>query len=98
MSVNHNHYMQEALRLAEQGRYTVSPNPMVGCVIVKDNQIVGTGFHKQAGTPHAEIHALAEAKENPSPLSPCPGILNPTPKGCSVISSKLRAANSSRPA
>lgn len=54
-------YMENALKLAEQGRFTVSPNPMVGCIIVKDNQIVGTGFHERAGEPHAEIHALKEA-------------------------------------
>ena len=56
--------MSLALRLAEQGRYTVSPNPMVGCVIVKDNQIVGRGYHQRAGEPHAEIFALREAKEH----------------------------------
>ncbi|OGT35356.1 MAG: riboflavin biosynthesis protein RibD [Gammaproteobacteria bacterium RIFCSPHIGHO2_12_FULL_37_14] len=55
--------MQLALQLAEQGRFTVSPNPMVGCVIVKDNQIIGKGFHQRAGEAHAEIIALQEAGE-----------------------------------
>jgi diaminohydroxyphosphoribosylaminopyrimidine deaminase/5-amino-6-(5-phosphoribosylamino)uracil reductase len=55
--------MQQALELARLGRYTVSPNPMVGCVIVKDNQVVGTGHHQKTGEPHAEIFALQEAGE-----------------------------------
>lgn len=54
-------YMNLALKLAEYGRYTVSPNPMVGCVIVKDDVIVGKGYHQQAGGPHAEIAALQQA-------------------------------------
>lgn len=53
--------MAEALRLARLGLYSTDPNPRVGCVIVKDGQIVGRGWHKQAGTPHAEVHALNEA-------------------------------------
>lgn len=57
----HTHYMTLALSLAEQGRLTVTPNPMVGCVIVKDNHIIGTGYHQYAGKPHAEIYALNEA-------------------------------------
>ena len=54
-------YMKMALKLAEQGRGWTSPNPMVGAVIVKDDKVVGKGFHKAAGGPHAEIHALDEA-------------------------------------
>ena len=54
-------YMQRALTLAAQGLYSASPNPRVGCVIVKDQQIVGEGFHLQAGEPHAEVHALRQA-------------------------------------
>ncbi len=57
----HNLFMQEALQLAERGRYSALPNPMVGCVVVKDGQIVGRGFHEKSGKPHAEIHALREA-------------------------------------
>ncbi len=52
--------MAKALALAELGRYTVAPNPMVGCVITLDTEIIGRGFHQQAGTAHAEVHALAE--------------------------------------
>lgn len=59
--------MAEALRLAAKGCFTTSPNPNVGCVIAAateangDMTIVGRGYHQQAGTPHAEVHALAEA-------------------------------------
>lgn len=61
---HHSFYMQQALHLAEKGRFTVSPNPMVGCVIVKEAEIIGKGYHYQAGTPHAEIHALRDCGEN----------------------------------
>jgi diaminohydroxyphosphoribosylaminopyrimidine deaminase/5-amino-6-(5-phosphoribosylamino)uracil reductase len=54
-------YMQRALRLAERGLYTTDPNPRVGCVIVKDDSIVGEGWHRRAGEPHAEILALQQA-------------------------------------
>lgn len=54
-------YMSLALALAEHGRGTTSPNPMVGALIIKDGRIIGQGFHLQAGGPHAEIHALKEA-------------------------------------
>lgn len=57
------HYMAHALRLAEKGILTVRPNPAVGCVIVKQGQVVGEGWHHRAGTPHAEVHALAMARE-----------------------------------
>ena len=53
--------MCEALRLAALGRGRTSPNPMVGAVLVKDGRIVGAGWHRKAGTEHAEIHALRMA-------------------------------------
>lgn len=56
-------YMNRALRLAERGLYTTDPNPRVGCVIVRDGRIVGEGWHRRAGGPHAEIHALRAAGE-----------------------------------
>ena len=56
-------YMAEALKLAKKGQGRTSPNPMVGAVIVKDGKIVGRGYHKKAGEPHAEIFAINEAKE-----------------------------------
>lgn len=56
-------YMEEALELARMGLGYTSPNPSVGCVIVKDGEIVGRGYHHRAGTPHAEVWALREAGE-----------------------------------
>ncbi len=56
-------WMDLALELAERGRFTVSPNPMVGAVIVRAGEVVGTGFHRNAGGPHAEVSALAKAGE-----------------------------------
>lgn len=50
--------MRRALALAENGRYTVSPNPMVGCVLVRDGLVIGEGWHHRAGEAHAEIEAL----------------------------------------
>jgi diaminohydroxyphosphoribosylaminopyrimidine deaminase/5-amino-6-(5-phosphoribosylamino)uracil reductase len=54
-------FMQAALSLAEKGRGYVEPNPLVGCVIVKGNKILGRGYHARFGKPHAEINALKEA-------------------------------------
>ena len=54
-------WMEKALALAVKGRFSASPNPCVGCVIVKNGQLVGEGFHERAGTPHAEVHALRMA-------------------------------------
>jgi len=51
-------FMARALQLARRGLYTTDPNPRVGCVIVKDGQIIGEGWHERAGQPHAEINAL----------------------------------------
>jgi len=56
-------FMARAIRLAEQGLYTTHPNPRVGCVLVRDGEIVGEGFHHRAGEPHAERNALAAAGE-----------------------------------
>ena len=54
-------YMDLALELAEKGKGYVNPNPMVGAVVVKDGEIVGKGWHKFYGGPHAEVYALEEA-------------------------------------
>jgi diaminohydroxyphosphoribosylaminopyrimidine deaminase/5-amino-6-(5-phosphoribosylamino)uracil reductase len=56
-------YMSLAIDLSRRGEGTTSPNPVVGCVIVRDGAVVGTGFHERAGEPHAEIHALRAAGE-----------------------------------
>lgn len=55
------HHMARALRLAARGLNTTTPNPRVGCVIVRDGQVVGEGWHVRAGEPHAEAHALQAA-------------------------------------
>jgi diaminohydroxyphosphoribosylaminopyrimidine deaminase/5-amino-6-(5-phosphoribosylamino)uracil reductase len=60
----HHDYMQLALQLAERGRLTASPNPVVGCVLVRNNEIIATGFHDRPGSHHAEKHALLQAGEN----------------------------------
>jgi len=54
-------FMSRALQLAEHGLFTTDPNPRVGCVLVKNNNIVGEGWHQRAGKPHAEINALQAA-------------------------------------
>ena len=53
--------MARALQLAERGLWTTSPNPRVGCVLVRDGEIVGEGWHEKAGEAHAEVHALRAA-------------------------------------
>ena len=68
--------MRRALELAERGRYSVSPNPMVGCVLARDGEIVGEGWHQRAGEPHAEVKAI-QSSEDPTgatmyvTLEPC---------------------------
>lgn len=57
------HYMHRALALAQRGLGKVSPNPLVGCVIVCDNQIIGEGWHQKIGEAHAEVNAVKSAAE-----------------------------------
>lgn len=54
-------YMARAIRLARQGLFTTHPNPRVGCVLVKQGEVIGEGYHRRAGEPHAERNALAMA-------------------------------------
>lgn len=54
-------WMQRAIELARLGQYSTKPNPNVGCVLVKDGQLVGEGYHPRAGQPHAEVFALRDA-------------------------------------
>lgn len=69
--------MRRAIRLAMNGRGAVEPNPMVGCVIVKNGQLIGEGYHERFGGPHAEPSALAACTESPEgatayvTLEPC---------------------------
>lgn len=58
----HEKIMIECLELATRGRGYVSPNPLVGCIIIKNNQIIGKGYHRQFGGNHAEIEAILDAK------------------------------------
>jgi diaminohydroxyphosphoribosylaminopyrimidine deaminase/5-amino-6-(5-phosphoribosylamino)uracil reductase len=53
-------HMARAIQLAKKGQYTTHPNPRVGCVIVKDGQVIGEGYHQRAGEPHAEINAILQ--------------------------------------
>lgn len=75
--MNDNAYMQLALQLAQKGCGYVSPNPMVGAVIVKDDRIIGSGYHERYGEAHAERNALASCTESPEgatmyvTLEPC---------------------------
>ncbi|MGD8207486.1 MAG: bifunctional diaminohydroxyphosphoribosylaminopyrimidine deaminase/5-amino-6-(5-phosphoribosylamino)uracil reductase RibD, partial [Thiohalocapsa sp.] len=55
--------MARAIRLARLGLYTTDPNPRVGCVLVRDGLVVGEGFHRRAGEPHAERNAISVAGE-----------------------------------
>lgn len=68
MELDDEFFMQRAIYLAGLGKGKVSPNPMVGCVIVHDNDIIGEGWHKEYGGPHAEVNAI-NSVQDPSLLS-----------------------------
>ena len=61
LAANDARHMARALELARKGVYSTHPNPRVGCVVVRDGETVGEGWHVQAGGPHAEVHALRQA-------------------------------------
>lgn len=63
MDMSREKIMGRALALARRGKGKTSPNPAVGCVIVREGVVVGEGWHRRAGTPHAEVHALRQAGE-----------------------------------
>lgn len=92
---NDEYYMKKALKLAAKGEGYTTPNPLVGAVVVKNDKIVGKGYHKKAGEPHAEVHALNQAGEKAAGatlyvnLEPCCH-LGKTP-ACSlkIINSKI---------
>ena len=62
--MNDEYYMKLALKLAAKGRGYASPNPMVGAVIVKNDRIIGQGYHQCCGQNHAEVNAITNATEN----------------------------------
>jgi diaminohydroxyphosphoribosylaminopyrimidine deaminase/5-amino-6-(5-phosphoribosylamino)uracil reductase len=63
-SLEDHKYMARALRLAARAMNTTTPNPRVGCVLVRDGRVVGDGWHERAGEPHAEVHALRAARRS----------------------------------
>lgn len=91
-------YMQRALALAELGRGSVSPNPMVGCVIVHEGKIIGEGYHQKYGGPHAEVNAVASVRDKgllPSAivyvsLEPCSHYGQTPPCADLLVSHKVR--------
>ena len=66
---NHEDYMNQAINLAKKGSGRVSPNPLVGCVIVKGGRVIGEGFHEFFGGDHAEVSALKNCIESPNGAS-----------------------------
>lgn len=94
--LNDEQFMKRALELAAMALGRTSPNPLVGCVIVKDDKILGEGFHHKAGTPHAEIHALAAAGDQAHgatayvTLEPCSHFGRTPPCADALIRAKLR--------
>jgi diaminohydroxyphosphoribosylaminopyrimidine deaminase/5-amino-6-(5-phosphoribosylamino)uracil reductase len=91
--MSHETYMLEALALAERGRGWVSPNPMVGALVVRNGEVAGRGWHQKFGGPHAEVFALNEAGERARgatlycTLEPC----NHTGKTPPCVDAVLRA-------
>ena len=89
-------YMRLALQLAEQGCGYVSPNPMVGAVLVKDGRIIGQGYHERYGSLHAERNALASCTESPEgatlyvTLEPCCHFGKTPPCTEAILQSRIR--------
>ena len=88
--------MQRCLELAKQAWGKTAPNPMVGCVIVRDGEIVGEGFHPKAGEPHAEVFALQQAGDHAAGatlyvnLEPCSHFGKTPPCADAVVAAKLK--------
>ncbi len=91
MENKHEIYMKKCMELAARAEGHTSPNPMVGCVIVKKNKIISTGWHKRAGFPHAEAEALAKAGKKAKGatlyvnLEPCCHVSKRTPPCADTI-------------
>lgn len=94
--MEHDDYMKLAVQLARTATGQTSPNPIVGAVCVADGQVVGTGFHMKAGTPHAEVHALrmagklAEGADLYVTLEPCAHTGKTPPCTEAIIASGIR--------
>ena len=89
-------YMQLALELAKKGAGYVNPNPLVGAVIVKDDKIIGKGYHKKYGKPHAEVNAFNDLQQPPTnatmyvTLEPCSHYGKTPPCVDAIIKNKLK--------
>ena len=94
INLNHEKYMRIALDLAKEGLGTTSPNPMVGAVVVKNGQVIGSGFHVRSGEPHAEPNAINSCTEDVSgsdlyvTLEPCCHTNKKTPPCTNLIIEK----------
>lgn len=83
-------YMKRAIKISKLGQFTTSPNPNVGCVIVKNNKIIGEGWHEKTGKNHAEINALVMAGKHAKggsayiTLEPC-NYFGKTPPCCEAL-------------
>ena len=90
------HFMARAIQLAERGLYTTDPNPRVGCVIVKNDQIIGEGWHMRAGEGHAEVNAIqaaghaAEGADCYVTLEPCSHFGRTPPCVDALITAKVK--------
>lgn len=95
-SLHDAYYMERALNISSLARGRTSPNPLVGCVIVRDGLIVGEGYHTKAGTPHAEVHALkaagtkAEKADVYVTLEPCSHYGRTPPCSEALIQAKVK--------
>ena len=89
-------WMQLALELAKKGEGFVNPNPMVGAVIVKNEKVIGRGYHKKFGQPHAEVEAFKNAQESVEgatlyvTLEPCSHYGKTPPCADLIVSKKVR--------